>query len=344
MTRILVRAPNWIGDQVMAFPFFYALRERFPKAWIGVVAMPWVQSLQFSSLVNETIVISKRQNRSVFGAARWMFENARNIKDRGPWDLGVLLPNSFGAAALFRLGGVARIRGYATDARSFLLHESVAWDPDPNLHRADAYCKLLPGTSRAAFAQEIVTSFDPAKDWVRFDPVQAPHEKYFVVAPGATAESRRYSLDSFILLSKLITSRTGWKSVWVGGPSESYCIPKIEKELGATAINRIAVGPVPVLSSIFKNAEVSFTNESGLAHVAALCGSKVQIICGAANPKRTLPIGPGAVQLSTNPVPCWPCERNTCANSGVDYLACLKGISFDGVANQAQEGLLYGRF
>ncbi len=344
MTRILVRAPNWIGDQVMAYPFFYALRERFPKAWIGVVSMPWVKDLQFRSLVNETLVITQRKKGSILSSFQWMRQNAANIRARGPWDLGVLLPNSFGSAALFRLGGVGRVRGYATDARSFLLHESVAWDPDPNLHRADAYCHLLPGTSRAKFLEEIVTSFDASRDWGAFDPIPPPREKYFVVAPGATADSRRYSLASFIDLSKLMTSRTGWKSVWVGGTAELQFVARLEKELGATMVNQIAVGPVPVLSSIFKNAELSFTNESGLAHVAALCGSKVQIICGAANPSRTLPIGPGRVSLTTNPVPCWPCERNICSNSGSAYLACLKGISFDAVANQAQEGLLHGRY
>lgn len=344
MTRILVRAPNWIGDQVMAYPFFYALRERFPKAWIGVVSMPWVKDLQFRSLVNETLTITKRSRRSFLGSIHWMRENAANIRSRGPWDLGVLLPNSFGSAALFRWAGVGRIRGYATDARSFLLHESVSWDPDPSLHRADAYCQLLPGTSRAKFAQEIMMSFDPSKDWVSFDPVPPPREKYFVVAPGATADSRRYSLDSFIGLAKLLTSRTGWKSVWVGGPAELAFLPRLTKDLGATMINQISIGPVPVLSALFKNAELSFTNESGLAHVAALCGSKVQIICGAANPSRTLPIGPGRVSLTTNPVPCWPCERNACANPKESYLACLKGISFDAVADQAQEGLLHGRY
>ena len=54
---ILVRAPNWIGDQVLAFPFFHHLRKAYPKAHIAAVCVPWVENVQFKTLVDEVIVL-----------------------------------------------------------------------------------------------------------------------------------------------------------------------------------------------------------------------------------------------------------------------------------------------
>ena len=77
---------------------------------------------------------------------------------------------------------------------------------------------------------------------------------------------------------------------------------------------------------IFQQAQVSVCNDSGLAHVASLCGSPVQVIWGAGNPKRTEPMGPGKVRILFNPVECWPCESNFCAHVSDRKLECLKGI------------------
>ena len=37
--KIMVRAPNWVGDTVISLPALKALRERFPKSELIVVAM-----------------------------------------------------------------------------------------------------------------------------------------------------------------------------------------------------------------------------------------------------------------------------------------------------------------
>jgi len=43
--RILVRAPNWIGDVVLSLPALRDLRRRFPTARLEVLARPWVAGL-----------------------------------------------------------------------------------------------------------------------------------------------------------------------------------------------------------------------------------------------------------------------------------------------------------
>ena len=128
-----------------------------------------------------------------------------------------------------------------------------------------------------------------------------------MIAPGATADSRRWSVDQFAELIRLIYEKHRIKSVIVGGNAEKELAKKfIEMEL--PVIDFTARGWVSSLWKIFRRARFTVCNESGLAHVASFCGSPVHIICGAADPKRTQPIGPGKVRVAVNPVECWPYE------------------------------------
>ena len=40
--RVLVRAPNWVGDAVMSLPALEALKENLPRSTVVVLAKPWV--------------------------------------------------------------------------------------------------------------------------------------------------------------------------------------------------------------------------------------------------------------------------------------------------------------
>ena len=42
MNRILIIAPNWIGDAVMSQPLLANLKTIYPRCQIDVLASPWV--------------------------------------------------------------------------------------------------------------------------------------------------------------------------------------------------------------------------------------------------------------------------------------------------------------
>ena len=65
--KILVRAPNWIGDQILAYPCFHYLRAGYPTAQITVVCQPWVASVQFRHLVDEVYVLPQPKRASIWG-------------------------------------------------------------------------------------------------------------------------------------------------------------------------------------------------------------------------------------------------------------------------------------
>jgi ADP-heptose:LPS heptosyltransferase len=315
----------------MAFPFYHTLRQCYPNAWIGVVCTEWVKDIQFKGLVDEVFVLPKQRGEPLWKSVLNLWNFSKQVKSKGPWDLGISLPNSFGAALLLRLAGVKRRRGYVADARGFLLNEKMDFNHDSSVHRAQAYLNLLKPEGLPEFeGQEFwfksgEFSFDPFTYWPEVVPLEPPEEPFFIVAPGATADSRRWTAEQFAGLISSVAPRHGLKVAVVGGSAEKAIAAELI-HLGLPVIDYTGRGWVSAHWKLFKSARFTLCNESGLAHVAALCGSRVQIVCGAADPRRTKPIGPGAVQVKVNPVSCWPCEKNVCRFEGEQKNQCLKGI------------------
>jgi heptosyltransferase-2 len=336
MKRILVRAPNWIGDQVMAYPFFLELRKRYPESWIAAICTEWVKDIQFKGLVDEVLILPKKKDDSFFQSAKKIYEFSKEVKAKGPWDFGISLPNSFSAALILYGAGVKERRGYNTDARGFLLNQKREWNPSHEIHRAQSYLNLLASEGKVELG---TPDFDPIHSWPAIEPIEPPRDPYFVVAPGATADSRRWSTQQFADLIQRVNARHGFKAVIVGGNAEKEIAGQLFR-MGVQIEDYTGRGWVSAHWKLFKEAKFTVCNESGLAHVASLCGSKVQIICGAADPRRTRPIGPGKVQVKVNPVECWPCEKNKCRFLDERKNQCLNGISANQVLQEVERGFL----
>src|SRR5215471_16591262 len=97
---IVVRALNWIGDQILAYPFFHYLRQVYPAAQITVACMLWVASIQFRHLIDNVCVLPQPRSSSPWAKACALEAQAKLLRAQRPWDLGLCLPNSFASAWL----------------------------------------------------------------------------------------------------------------------------------------------------------------------------------------------------------------------------------------------------
>ena len=123
-------------------------------------------------------------------------------------------------------------------------------------------------------------SFPYQRAWQESRPLKVAQDAYWVLAPGATAVSRRWFLDQFAQLARLIQQHWGLKPVIVGGKSEVQLAESLKRDHQIPAIDMTARSKISDLHDLFSGAAFTVTNESGLAHLASLCGSPVQVICG----------------------------------------------------------------
>jgi len=358
MENILVRTPNWIGDQILAYPFFYGLRKKYPKAKITAVCLEWVKDIQFLNCVDDVYTLPLSRKQSFFERLKWIDFSAKELKQKKKWDLGIALPNSISSAWLLYRAGVKSRRGYGAEGRSILLNDTVDWKRGSLLHRSQAYFNLIPHSETLSFASQNfwprlpdseldskidgeLDAFDVQKEWPSTIALEPPQVPYYVIAPGSQAVSRTWPVEYFADFAALMTEKTSLVGVIVGGPKETSIASRLMEDKRSNLLDYTAKGNVSSLWKIFKNAKWTLCNESGLAHVAALCGSPVQIVCGAADPRRTRPLGPASVMVKVNPLSCWPCEKNICYRPAHETIACLKGILPQTIYDEISANLIH---
>ncbi len=354
--KILVRAPNWIGDQLLALPFFYFLRQAYPHAEITVSCVPWVQSIQFKNWVDRVIPLTQPEGNDLWSKFRAWESSARTLRKYGPFDLGICLPQSFSSAWILARARVSKRRGYHADGRGFLLNEGLEGRNLESLHRSEEYVQLLsreipnPGSVRDFWGVPpenplddgipgVLSEFDPAAAWPEVVPIDPPIEKYWVLAPGSMAESRKWSEAAWVGLARKVSQETSYKGLIVGGSLESPLAQRLSQDSSLRLEDWTHRGVASSYWKIFRRAQFSVCNDSGLAHLASLCGSQIQVVWGAGRVQKTRPIGPGSVRLTVNPTECWPCERNECLRVAGQKLECLSGISPEAVWKEISSGL-----
>jgi ADP-heptose:LPS heptosyltransferase len=315
--RILVRAPNWLGDLVMGMPFLNALGREFPRAAVGVILKP-----QFSGLLDllpfpvQQIPFDKRQFPGLTGIVRF----GRRNPEAHRCDVYFCLPPSFSAAFMGRCLGARRRVGYRGDGRDFLLtHRAHRRE---GLHRHQEFLELLPLlTGRGPALAERPTG-------VRLRPVPETEtgKDYIVLNPHSVASSRRLPLQQWV---DLLDRFSGLDFVLIGARADRPLSRELLGRVSNRNRYRDLTGQTDIgqLARILAFSRGVISNDSGPAHLAAYVGARVAVFFGAGDPAVTAPVGPAdRIRVLRQDLPCSPCVKNVCP---LGTLACLTDLDLD---------------
>jgi len=117
--RVLVRAPNWLGDIVMALPAMASVRRHFADATLAVAA-PSAFAPLCAAIEGVDEVIGLPNTR----LPRQIGVHAEALA-AGRFDTAILLTNSFASALAVHRAGIPERWGYRTDWRGRLLTRAV---------------------------------------------------------------------------------------------------------------------------------------------------------------------------------------------------------------------------
>ena len=335
MKRVIIFAPNWLGDAVMALPAIADVRRGSPGATLAVAAQPSVAPL-FSMVpsVDEILTI-RRGARSVFSR-----QDVTGKSGRSGSDSAILLPNSFRSALIAWRAGIRERSGYRTDLRGMLLTQAVE-PPPPGTHQVDAYQRLVqalgfarersephldvPSTARAAAACLLKES-----GWDGQRPLAA-------IAPGAAfGEAKRWAPTSFAAVARTLAD-DGLQPVVVGSAADRPAGEAIEAALGrpGQVLNVIGRTDLPSLAGVLAGARVLISNDSGAMHLGAALGVPVTAIFGPTDERIVAPRPDPHARPSrvlTHDVWCRPCWLRECP---LDH-ACMRGIGVEQVVDAAR--------
>ena len=322
---VAIRAPNWIGDAVLAIPAVAALADRFADGTVLVLARGNVAPL-FVGLPRVDSV------RRVVERGADRVAGVRRALDGVRPELGIVLPHSFGSAVELAAAGTRALWGYGGPLRKLAL--DVALPPRwlKGRHRWEAYALLAaavtgrPVTERYPLARG---SGDVAAADALFAEAglrRGVGERSLVgMVPGAHADSRRWPPERFAELASRL-GRRGARVVLFGSAAERGLAARVASAANPAPVDWSGRTPLPVLAECFRRLDFLVTNDTGPMHLAAAVGTPLLDLCGAANEVVTGPRGP-ASEAVVHPIYCRPCVKNSCAYN----LGCMTGIAVDRV-------------
>ena len=318
MPRILVVAPNWIGDALMAQPLLARLRDKQPAAQIDVLAPEWVAPVVRRMPEVAEVAVAPFRHGPLQLRARWRV--GRGLRMRG-YDQAIVLPNTWKSALVPFFADIPLRSGYVGESRYGLLNllyrkkEKAA---SMNLH----YARLSepPGTEPAG-------PLPQPKLGVSTEEIAAVKAKfrlsspYVALCPGAEyGPAKRWPY--FADLSKALYQG---KAV-LGSAGDAEAAQGIEGKnlVGKTTLDEAI--------ALLAGAALVVSNDSGLMHVAAALGRPQVALFGSSSPEHTPPQSAAARVLWLR-LECSPCYARECP---LGHFRCMREIGVEKVLQEIQ--------
>jgi heptosyltransferase-2 len=323
--RLVVIAPNWLGDAVMTLPLINDIHREWAETHLTIAARASVAPLyQMVDAVDDVIVL---QGRGGLSAIKSVDVNARALSG---FDAALVLPNSFLSAWVVARARIAERWGFRADWRGRLLTRAFP-RPPRHVHQAEYYQTLAAelGVPEGARVGRItITAEAHARAVAVLAANGLPDGGAFVaMAPGAAyGRAKQWVPERFAELARLLREQRGLRTVLVGARADVRACRDVARAVPG-ALDLAGRTDLPTLAGVLAAAHAVVANDSGAMHLAAAAGARVVAIFGATNEKKTAPLsaGPGAPSatvIATN-VWCRPCMLRECP---IDH-RCMTGIA-----------------
>ena len=325
--KVLLIAPAWVGDMVMAHSLVQTLMQRRPGVEIHAVAPPATAALG-SRMPGVAAVHELPVAHGVLG---WRERRRLGLKMRRyAFAAAYVLPNSFKSALVPWWAKVPKRIGWLGEGRVGLLNDWRRLNPKRHPLMVERFVALghPPGARLRAPLPKPVLRVDVRNRAVLLGRLGLQTDAPIIaLCPGAAfGPAKRWPAEHFAALAR--NRMQAGCAVWLlGSPAD--------RPLGA-AIARQAPGAVdltgrtnlPDAVDLLSLAEAVVTNDSGLMHIAGALAVKVVVLFGATSPDFTPPLDPSAKVLALD-LDCRPCFQRECP---LGHLNCLRQLAPEAVA------------
>lgn len=314
----VIRAPNHLGDVIMALP---ALAADGSDVWVRRWLAPL---LEMAGLRGRVVPFDRGFEgwRAAVGALR-----------RARYRRGTLLTPSFSAAWLFRWGGVRYLRGTIGDARTWMLSDPLPRAALDGRHRINQY-KLLMGQDPDTPANNHPLR-PPEEALEHWRERLEPGTGLVGLFPGSNAPARRWPADRFAAVARAL-SEEGLRVVVMGAPQERAITAGVCAEAPG-AVDAGGATDLPGLAALLSLCQLVVTNDTGPMHLAGAVGTPTVTLWGPSDPAEVRPVGARDARVTGAPLACKPCFKNTCPRSGTGTLLsdaheeCMRLITVEAV-------------
>lgn len=320
--RILVVAPAWVGDLVMADTLLQLLARRDPAPEVHLLAPPATAPLAPRLSAVAAVhrldvghgVLGLRARRAV----------ARTLRGHA-FDQAIVLPNSWKSALVPWLARIPLRTGWLGEARYGLLNDHRRLEADRHPLMIERFMAL--GLPAGAALARPYPAPRLAVDADRRDVLLERFALHgdgpaLALCPGAEyGEAKRWPASHYAAVAREALASGG--RVWVfGSPAEAAVGDDIAARAPGT-VNLAGRTSLTDAVDLLSAADQVVSNDSGLMHVACAVGAPVVAVYGSTSPVFTPPLGGRAQALSLS-LDCSPCFQRTCP---LGHLRCLRELA-----------------
>lgn len=344
--RIFVRAPNWVGDLVMATASFDRIRKAFPRARITGAMRPILKPLLRGTDFFDDFLDAPRA-----GGLGGLLRQVREVR-KGAHDLAIVFPNSPETGLVPLLAGVPLRIGYK-QGRPFLMNLGISaqvrrrwfqrrmgprrWaTPMPNYYH-DLLDEL--GIPRGGI-HPILKVMPEEKDWVgqhlRALGIRDDERIVLFVVGANYGASKLWMPERFAEVAKHFQAR-GYRSLVSVGPAEVELGRRIAAMAGVTGLFDPPLA-LDKLKALVARCSLMFTGDTGPRHLAVALDRPIVCLMGPNDPNYTDYCMERTI-LIRKEMECSPCQRKTCP---LGHHRCMKDITVSEVIAAGERLLAMG--
>jgi heptosyltransferase-2 len=342
MNRILIIAPNWIGDAVMSEPLLAKLKADYPRSQIDVLASPWVAPIyKACSEVHQVIEAELAHKQLQWGLRRRLAKQLQIAQ----YEVCFVLPNSLKSALIPWFAQIPIRIGYRGEMRYGLINCALENPSKTNRPpMADHYFALstaltqdvISKTTKVLDPKLHISSETAALMRNRLEQAGLVDQSIYVLCPGAEyGVTKRWPAEHFSRLAQDLLATEPKASIILLGSKSDHALAEhiglaagknrqIHNWCGATSLDE-AIALIGICKALV-------SNDSGLMHIGAALKVPQVAIFGSSDPKHTPPLSNKAKVIYLN-LPCSPCHKRECP---LVHLKCLRDISPEMVLESVQ--------
>lgn len=295
---LIIRQHNQFGDMLATIPLFRAIKKKFPKSELTVVASPAnYAGVTSTSYIDELVVFDKTK-LSDFEYLKILGKVLRGKR----YDL-VIVPSTVSLSFTSHLLAAIAKSDFVIGAKSlnekgndaaYLLNKSVElnWKPE-NRHVSDFIIDVVRpiGINEKDFTTELVIGNENQKYAEDFFAKFNHHcELKIGFHVGAGKPQNRWKISNFKELINKLNRIENLCIYFTGSTADEEQIVQMIKAFGNSA-GYLLNKPIPDVAAVITNSDLFITNDTGIMHVAGATDVPQISLFGQTNPLQWAPIG-----------------------------------------------------
>ena len=323
--HLVVRAPNWVGDLVMATPVLEAAhRAHAAGALSGLVVLvrkPLAAVLDGAPYQEALVRLEGSED-----------EGWRAAREAGG-DMALLLSSSFGAALRARRAGIGRRIGLSLHRRGGLLTDRLVPATREGRRAPTPTATTLRDLGHLAGLE--IPSLRPTLHITADERARAVawraavgldvEEPFIVCSPGAAfGAAKLWPPPRFAEALEALHAEHGWRAVISGGPSEDALMDAVAAAAPSARSLSGVTRDLGGLKALVADSELLVVGDSGPRWYAAALDTPCVSVMGPNFPELTATSLERCEIVRAPALPCAPCLERVCP---LEHHACMVDIA-----------------